>query len=134
MNPCIVPTIPYDGDNDEWKKQVGNQIKTKIGSFIIQDNFFFFNPYKYSLILQHERYVAEAKHRDPNVILIGASIIQFIQCFPIWKNKFELLNSLNFGIAGDQVQNVLWRVTNGILDHIRPKVIILFNPFIKSTN
>lgn len=67
----------------------------------------------------------EAKYRDPDVILIGASIIQFIQCFPLWKNKFEPLNSLNFGISGDQVQNVLWRVKNGILDHIKPKVILI---------
>jgi len=66
----------------------------------------------------------EAKQQDPNVILIGASIIQLIQCYPIWKDKFEPLNSLNFGICGDRIQNVLWRVQNGLLDHIKPKVCI----------
>lgn len=76
-------------------------------------------------ILQHEYQVIEAINRYPKVILIGASIIQYIQCFPLWKNKFEPLNSLNFGIGGDQVQHVLWRVKNGILDTIKPKVIII---------
>lgn len=93
MNPCIVPTIPFE-DEEEWK-------------------------------IQHKRYVAEAKVQDPDVILIGASIIQLIQCYPIWNDKFVPLNSLNFGISGDRTQNVLWRVKNGILDHIKPKVCIL---------
>lgn len=64
----------------------------------------------------------EAKNRDPDVILIGASIIQLIQCHPIWYDKFVPLNSLNFGICGDRTQDVLWRVQNGILDNIKPKV------------
>lgn len=75
-----------------------------------------------SLIFQHKRYVAEAKAQDPDVILIGASIIQLIQCYPIWNDKFVPLKSLNFGICGDRTQDVLWRVKNGILDHIKPKV------------
>jgi len=68
--------------------------------------------------------VAEAKAQDPDVILIGASIIQLIQCYPIWNDKFVPLKSLNFGICGDRTQDVLWRVKNGILDHIKPKVDI----------
>ncbi|XP_022179548.1 platelet-activating factor acetylhydrolase IB subunit beta homolog [Myzus persicae] len=93
MNPCVIPTIPFDAD-EEWK-------------------------------IQHKRYVAEAKAQDPDVILIGASIIQLIQCYPIWNDKFVPLKSLNFGICGDRTQDVLWRVKNGILDHIKPKVCIL---------
>lgn len=75
--------------------------------------------------------MAEAKAQNPNVILIGASIIQLIQCYHIWNDKFVPLNSLNFGICGDRTQDVLWRVQNGILDHITPKVninkLLLFN-------
>ncbi|XP_015371551.1 PREDICTED: platelet-activating factor acetylhydrolase IB subunit beta homolog [Diuraphis noxia] len=75
--------------------------------------------------MKHQRYVTEAKTQDPNVLLIGASIIEFIQCYPIWNDKFVPLKSLNFGISGDRTQNVLWRVKNDILDHIKPKVCIL---------
>lgn len=40
------------------------------------------------------------------------------------------LNTLNFGICGDRTQDVLWRVQNGILDHIKPKVDINFEEII----
>ena len=32
------------------------------------------------------------------------------------------LFQLNFGIGGDQTQHVLWRLSNGELDNIKPKV------------
>jgi platelet-activating factor acetylhydrolase IB subunit beta/gamma len=36
------------------------------------------------------------------------------------------LHSLNYGIANDQTQNVLWRVENGELDfEVEPKVVVL---------
>lgn len=43
----------------------------------------------------------------------------------IWKQFFEPLHCLNFGISNDKTQNVLWRIQNGELDNIKPKVIIL---------
>ncbi|XP_025419745.1 platelet-activating factor acetylhydrolase IB subunit beta-like [Sipha flava] len=95
MNICAIPKIPYDGQE--------------------QDEW----------IAQHNRHVTEARKRDPDVILIGASIIQYIESCPIWNDKFKPLNSLNFGIAGDRTENVLWRVKNGILDNIKPKICIL---------
>ena len=41
---------------------------------------------------------------------------------------FEPLHSLNFGIGGDQTQNVLWRVQNGELDNLQPKVMYTAPP------
>jgi len=35
---------------------------------------------------------------------------------------FEPLHCLNFGVGGDQTHNVLWRIQNGELDGIEPKV------------
>lgn len=35
---------------------------------------------------------------------------------------FVPLHCLNFGIGGDQTQHVLWRIQNGELDNIAPKV------------
>jgi platelet-activating factor acetylhydrolase IB subunit beta/gamma len=36
------------------------------------------------------------------------------------------LHCLNFGIEGDQTQNVLWRIENGELDfEIKPKIVVL---------
>jgi len=73
-------------------------------------------------MFQHQRYVNYTKGEDPEVLFVGASIIQTIQCFPIWRDKFMPLKSMNLGVCGDLTQNVLWRVQNGLLDHIKPKV------------
>jgi len=54
--------------------------------------------------------------------MIGDSIIQKLQSSPIWNDLFEPLHCLNFGISGDITQGVLWRIQNGILDNIKPKV------------
>lgn len=36
---------------------------------------------------------------------------------------FEPLHCLNFGIGGDQTQNILWRLNNGELETLEPKVM-----------
>lgn len=66
--------------------------------------------------------MSEAKEREPDVIMIGDSIIQKLQTCHIWDDLFEPLHCLNFGIGGDLTQGVLWRIQNGILDNIKPKV------------
>jgi lysophospholipase L1-like esterase len=35
------------------------------------------------------------------------------------------MKAANFGIGGDQTQHVLWRIQNGELDGIQPKVVML---------
>ena len=49
-------------------------------------------------------------------------IIYNISVSQIWDQLFEPLCSLNFGIGGDSTQHVLWRIQNGELEHITPKV------------
>lgn len=47
-------------------------------------------------------------------------------CFSlqIWRQLFSPLHALNFGVGGDATQHVLWRLSNGELDNISPKVQI----------
>ena len=46
-----------------------------------------------------------------------------ISCFyQLWKEMFEPIHCLNFGIGGDATQHVLWRLHNGELETIKPKV------------
>ena len=45
-----------------------------------------------------------------------------ISCLQVWRELFSPLHALNFGLAGDTTCNVLWRLQNGELENIRPKV------------
>jgi lysophospholipase L1-like esterase len=43
----------------------------------------------------------------------------------IFEEEFAPLKAANFGIGGDRTQHVLWRLQNGELDGIQPKVVML---------
>ena len=42
-----------------------------------------------------------------------------------WKQNFFGWNAADFGWGGDQTQNILWRLENGELDGVNPKVVVL---------
>jgi hypothetical protein len=42
-----------------------------------------------------------------------------------WKQSFFGWNAADFGWGADQTQNILWRLENGELDGVNPKVIVL---------
>jgi lysophospholipase L1-like esterase len=42
-----------------------------------------------------------------------------------WKQNFFGWNAANFGWGADTIQNILWRLENGELDGVNPKVIVL---------
>ena len=47
------------------------------------------------------------------VLLIGDSIIaNFSKFSPIFDKHFSKFHSLNFGIGGNKIRNVLWRINN----------------------
>jgi len=74
---------------------------------------------------QHNQHIADTKEKEPDVLWIGDSIIAHLKQRPVWNDLFEPLHSLNFGLSGDTTQNVLWRIQNGALDNIKPKVVVL---------
>jgi lysophospholipase L1-like esterase len=55
----------------------------------------------------------------------GASDGQYRDFLLNWRRNFFGWNAANFGWGGDTVQNVLWRLDNGELDGVHPKVIVL---------
>ncbi|CAG5127283.1 unnamed protein product [Candidula unifasciata] len=73
----------------------------------------------------HNAFLHDAKEKEPEVVLIGDSLIANLSQSMLWKQMFEPLHCLNFGIGGDRTQHVLWRVLNGELDQVQPKVIVL---------
>ena len=77
-------------------------------------------------IKTHERFVTIAKAGDVDVLFLGDSITAgWGGSKEIWEKSFAAYKPANFGIGGDRTQHVLWRITNGELDGIKPKVCVL---------
>ena len=43
----------------------------------------------------------------------------------VWDRSYGPRQAVNFGIGGDRTQHVLWRLDNGEVDSIKPKVVVL---------
>lgn len=52
--------------------------------------------------------------------------METLQHTQTWNQYFAPMHSLNFSIYSDETQNTLWRIQNGALDIVKPKVRILF--------
>lgn len=79
-------------------------------------------------VMRHEGFVAEAKKGGVDVVLLGDSITDGwdgAAALPLYKKFWEPLKTLNLGIGGDRTQHVLWRIQNGELEGINPKVVML---------
>uniref|UniRef100_A0A8D8QW89 Platelet-activating factor acetylhydrolase IB subunit beta n=1 Tax=Cacopsylla melanoneura TaxID=428564 RepID=A0A8D8QW89_9HEMI len=74
---------------------------------------------------QHERHLLLAKESEPDVIFIGDTVISFLSQTRTWSELFEPLHCLNFGIGFEKIQNTLWRIQDGILDNIKPRVVVI---------
>ena len=75
----------------------------------------------------HEAFLARATQGNVNLVFIGDSITAGWRDNAIWQQYYTPLRAVNFGIGGDTIQNVLWRVGHGEIDPavIQPKVIVL---------
>ena len=80
-------------------------------------------------IARHEEYVAEAKQGGIDLLFIGDSITDGWRWgnggVQVWPRFYASRHAANFGIGWDRIQNVLWRVENGELKNISPKVVVL---------
>jgi len=80
-------------------------------------------------ISQHEANVAAARRGGIDILFLGDSITAGWAWSQggsrIWAAEFAPRHAANFGIGWDRIQNVLWRVENGELDGIQPRVVVL---------
>lgn len=85
-------------------------------------------------VKRHEGFVATARQGGVDVLFLGDSITDFwrreqtaaqVGGKKIWDANYANLRAANFGISGDRTQHVLWRLENGELDGIKPKVAVL---------
>jgi lysophospholipase L1-like esterase len=78
---------------------------------------------------RHEGYVAEARQGGIDLLFLGDSITDGWRWgnggSQIWPSIYAPRHAANFGIGWDRIQNVLWRVENGELENLSPKVVVL---------
>ena len=71
---------------------------------------------------------ARAKQGDVDLIFIGDSITagwQGKNGKDVWANYYGSRKAMNAGIGGDRTQHVLWRLDNGNVDGISPKLAVV---------
>jgi beta-glucosidase len=76
---------------------------------------------------RHEAINQRAKQGEVDVIFLGDSITQGWEGAgkAVWERHYAKRKAMNAGISGDGTQHVLWRINNGNLEGIKPKVAVL---------
>jgi lysophospholipase L1-like esterase len=81
--------------------------------------------------LAHKQMLDNLKNGRIDVYFAGDSITRrwratdYPQFLANWNANFYGWNAADFGWGGDTIQNILWRLQNGELDGVHPKVIVL---------
>jgi lysophospholipase L1-like esterase len=81
--------------------------------------------------LAHQQMLDNLKKGRIDVYFVGDSITRrwratdYPKFLENWNDNFFGWNAANYGWGGDTIQNVLWRVQNGELEEVHPKVIIV---------
>ena len=67
------------------------------------------------------------KKGNVDLLMIGDSITHGWEGSgkEVWKQYYDKRNAVNLGIGGDQTQHVLWRLENGNIAGIQPKLAVL---------
>ena len=84
-------------------------------------------------MLAHSELVEKAQQGRIDVYFEGDSITrrwgtsdeQYKHFLANWQENFFGWSAANFGWGGDRTQNILWRLNNGELDNVQPKIIVL---------
>jgi lysophospholipase L1-like esterase len=82
---------------------------------------------------RHDAYLGEVKQKAGNVdlLFVGDSITDgWHGAAPgrgkdVWDANWEPLKAFNIGIGGDRTQHVIWRLQNGEVQGIKPKLAVL---------
>lgn len=76
---------------------------------------------------RHDQINGRAKQGDVDLIFLGDSITQGWEGSGkgAWAKYYGDRKAMNAGIGGDQTQHVLWRLDNGNIEGIKPKLAVI---------
>jgi lysophospholipase L1-like esterase len=79
----------------------------------------------------HLELLEKARKGGIDVYFLGDSIVRrwgatdYPELLANWKANFFGWNAANFGWGADRTENILWRLENGELDSVQPKIIVI---------
>ncbi len=82
-------------------------------------------------MIAHQELLAKRKQGRIDVYFEGDSIVRrwgavdYPELLANWRQNFFGWNAADFGWGADRIENILWRLENGELDGVNPKVIVL---------
>ncbi len=82
-------------------------------------------------LVAHAQLLAKARQPGIDLYFEGDSItrrwgaLDYPDLLANWKQNFFGWNAADFGWGADRTQNILWRLENGELDGVNPKVVVL---------
>ena len=82
-------------------------------------------------LVAHSQLMGKAKQGGIEIYFEGDSITRrwgatdYPDLLANWKQNFFGWDAADFGWGGDQTQNILWRLQNGELDGVNPKIVVL---------
>ena len=82
-------------------------------------------------LVAHEQLLEKARKGGIDVYFLGDSITRrwgatdYPEFLANWNTNFFGWNAANFGWGADQIENILWRVENGELDGVHPRIIVV---------
>lgn len=76
---------------------------------------------------RHQAILDQIPKKNPQVVFIGDSITHGWENRgkSVWEKYYSRYDALNLGFGGDRTEHVLWRLQNGEIDGIHPKVAVL---------
>ena len=82
-------------------------------------------------MIAHQKLLAKRTNGRIDVYFEGDSIVRrwgaidYPELLANWKSNFFGWNAADFGWGGDRIEHILWRLENGELDGVNPKVIVV---------
>lgn len=76
---------------------------------------------------RHKGFAATSSSKRADVLVLGDSIMENWRTVGAdsWRETIEPLGAVNFGIAGDRTQGLLWRIGRGGYEQLRPQVVVI---------
>jgi lysophospholipase L1-like esterase len=81
--------------------------------------------------IAHRQLVEKAAKGRIDIYFVGDSITRrwgatdYPEFLANWNRNLQGWNAANFGWGGDTVQNILWRLENGEVDGVKPRIIVV---------